>query len=350
MLKWILQKTIGTKNERETKKLWPLVHEINRFEEQYQKLTESELQAKTTEFKQRIKDGATTDAVMVEAFAVVKNACRRLCGQTWDVCGHPITWDMVPFDVQLIGGMVLHKKKIAEMATGEGKTLVATLPLYLNALTGKNVHLVTVNDYLARRDSQWMGHVFEYLGLTVGCLQDQMDHEDKKRAYQCDITYGTCSEFGFDYLRDNSMATSTEEQVQRGYYYAIVDEVDSILIDEARTPLIISGPAPVSTHAYYELKPKVEDLVRRQTMLCNRLLSEAKELLEQKKEDEAGIKLYQVQWGMPKHRQLLKMMEEPDVRRLLEKSELFFLSDTNREERAKTKEDLFFVIEEKSSE
>lgn len=350
MLKWLLHKTIGTKNEREQKKLWPLVGEINRFEEEYQKLSDSELQAKTEEFKQRLKDGQTTDDIMLEAFAVVKNTCRRLLGKKWDVCGHPITWDMVPFDVQLIGAMVLHKHKIAEMATGEGKTLVATMPLYLNALTGNNVHLVTVNDYLAKRDSQWMGPVYQFLGLTVGCLQDQMDHEEKKKAYQSDITYGTCSEFGFDYLRDNSMALSKEDQVQRRHYYAIVDEVDSILIDEARTPLIISGPAAVSTHAYNEIKPKVEELVRKQTMLCNRLLSEAKDLLDKKQEQEAGMKLHQVQWGMPKHRQLLKMMEEPSIRRLLEKAELFLLSDVNREERARVKEELFFVIEEKSNE
>lgn len=350
MLKWLLSKTIGTKNERECRKLWPLVSEINRFEEEYQKLSDDQVRAKTDEFKQRLKDGQTTDDIMVEAFAVVKNVCRRLVGQTWDVCGHPVMWDMIPFDVQLIGGMVLHKNKIAEMATGEGKTLVATMPLYLNALTGNNVHLVTVNDYLARRDSQWMGKVYEFLGLTVGCLQDQMDHEEKIKAYQCDITYGTCSEFGFDYLRDNSMAVSKEEQVQRGYYYAIVDEVDSILIDEARTPLIISGPAAVSTNAYMELRPRVEDLVKRQTMLCNRFLSEAKKLLEEKKYDETGIKLHQVQWGMPKNRQLLKMVEEPEVRRLLEKAEMFMLSDVNREERARIKEELFFVIEEKSNE
>lgn len=350
MIKWILRKTIGTKNEREQKKLWPKVMEINRFEEEYQKLSDSEIRSKTDEFKQRLKNGQTTDDIMLEAFAVVKNTCRRLLGKAWDVCGRPIKWDMVPFDVQLIGAMVLHKNKIAEMATGEGKTLVATMPLYLNALTGENVHLVTVNDYLALRDSQWMGPVYEFLGLSVGCLQDQMDHEEKIRAYQCDITYGTCSDFGFDYLRDNSMALSKEDQVQRGHYYAIVDEVDSILVDEARTPLIISGPAAVSTHAYNEIKPKVTELVRKQTMLCNRLLSEAKELLDQKKENEAGMKLYEVQWGMPKHRQLLKMMEEPQVRRLVEKAELYLLSDANREERARVKEELFFVIEEKTNE
>jgi preprotein translocase subunit SecA len=350
MIKWILSKTFGTKNEREVKKLWPLVKEINRIEEEYQKLTEDELKAKTNEFKERIQKGETTDDIMPEAFAAVKNACRRLVGRTWDVCGHPITWDMIPFDVQLIGGMVLHRKKIAEMATGEGKTLVATMPLYLNALTGRNVHLVTVNDYLAKRDSQWMGKVYEFLGLTVGCLQDQMDPEEKKKAYGCNITYGTCSEFGFDYLRDNSMSFSKEEQAQKGHYYAIVDEVDSILIDEARTPLIISGPSTVTTSAYNELKPRVEDLFRKQTMLCNRLLAEGKALLEQNKEQEASVKLHLVQWGMPKNRQLLKMMEEPSVRRLLEKAELYYLSDMNRDERAKIKEDLFFVIEEKNHE
>jgi len=183
--------------------------------------------------------------LLPEAFALVKDTARRLWDKTWLVCDQPVTWNMIHFDVQLMGGIALHQGRIAEMATGEGKTLVATCPLYLNALTGRGVHLVTVNDYLARRDAEWMGELYRFLGLTVGCIQHDQSPQDRKAQYDCDITYGTNSEFGFDYLRDNGMATSKEQQVQRGHYYAIVDEVDSILIDEARTPLIISGPATV---------------------------------------------------------------------------------------------------------
>ena len=348
MFKWILHNTIGTKNEREIKKTRSSLDVINRLDQEYQGLTDDQIKGKTEEFKQRIKDGETTEDIMPEAFAVVKNACRRLLGKKWEVCGHQTTWDMVPFDVQIIGAIVLYRCRIAEMATGEGKTLVATMPLYLNALTGNNVHLVTVNDYLAKRDRQWMGGIYQFLGLTVDCLQDGMGREERKQAYKADITYGTCSEFGFDYLRDNSMALCREDQVQRGYYYAIIDEVDSILVDEARTPLIISGPAAVSTHAYNELRPAVAELVSKQTMLCNRFLTEAKDLLKNEKEQEAGIKIYQVHWGMPKNRQLLKMQENPQTRRILEKTELYLISDVNREERAVVKEELFFAIDEKS--
>ncbi|HRZ87405.1 MAG TPA: preprotein translocase subunit SecA, partial [bacterium] len=203
MLSFILKFIFGTKYDRDVKKMRPIVAEINRIEETYQGLTDEQLRAKTDEFKKRIADGAELDDILPEAYAAVKNACRRLCGRTWDVCGQPVSWQMVPFDVQLIGGIVLHQRKIAEMATGEGKTLVATMPLYLNALAGKGVHLVTVNDYLARRDSEWMGKVYETLGLTVGCIQHEMNPRQRKEQYDKDITYGTNSEFGFDYLRDN---------------------------------------------------------------------------------------------------------------------------------------------------
>ena len=195
---------------------------------------------------------------------------------------------MVHFDVQLIGGMVLHHGKIAEMATGEGKTLVATAPLYLNALAGRGAHLVTVNDYLARRDSEWMGALFKFVGLTIGCIQHDQTPDVRREQYACDITYGTNSEFGFDYLRDNGMATTKAQQVQRGYHFAIVDEVDSILIDEARTPLIISGLKHVSTHQYDQFRPLVDQLVRKQTLLCNRLMTEADELFGQGNPREAG--------------------------------------------------------------
>jgi preprotein translocase subunit SecA len=243
---WKLLKSIfGTKNEREIKKLQPIVDKINSFEPHMKKLTDNALKAKTGEFKERLAKGETLDDLLPEAFAVVREAARRTIGQRH-------------FDVQLMGGIVLHQGKIAEMKTGEGKTLVATLPVYLNALTGKGVHVVTVNDYLAERDSfgkgnfKGMGNIYGFLGLTFGCIKHDSTPEERKLAYRCDITYGTNNEFGFDYLRDN-MVTSLDEIVQRELNYAIVDEVDSILIDEARTPLIISGPAEESTDKYYKM-------------------------------------------------------------------------------------------------
>ena len=259
---------------------------INELDEQFKTLSDDDLRAKTTQWQTELAQMADPDErwqqldkILPEAFAVVKNGARRLTEMqhSFTVCDQPMTWNMVHFDVQLVGGMVLHRGRIAEMATGEGKTLVATLPLYLNALAGRGAHLVTVNDYLARRDAEWMGQLFTFLGLTVGCIQHDQPPDVRREQYACDITYGTNSEFGFDYLRDNGMATTREQQVQRGYHFAIVDEVDSILIDEARTPLIISGPSTVSTHQYDKWKPLVEQLVRKQNMLCNRLASEAKE-------------------------------------------------------------------------
>lgn len=348
-MQWLLKKIVGTKNERDLKRLRPLVARINALEVEYQALSEEALKAKTAEFKQRLAGKETTDDLLCEAFAAVKNACRRMVGQTVDVCGHPIVWEMVPFDVQLIGGIVLHQGRIAEMATGEGKTLVATLPVYLNALTGRNVHVVTVNDYLARRDAQWMGALYQYLGLTVGCIQNDMGPEVRRAEYAKDITYGTNSEFGFDYLRDNGMAYRPEEQVQRGYFFAIVDEVDSILIDEARTPLIISGPTPYSTKQYSELQPSVERLVRRQRDLCNRLMQEAKSLLAEGKEEEAQLKLYQVHQGMPKNKQFLHLLEEPAVRKLLEKIDAVMLTDMRKEQARELREELFFTIDEKGN-
>ena len=346
-MQWIIKKIMGTKNERDLKRLRPLVEDINQREEALQSLSDEQLQAKTEEFRERLSAGETLDDVLPDAFAVVKNACRRLCGHTATVSDHALTWDMVPYDVQLIGGIVLHQGKIAEMATGEGKTLVATLPTYLNALTGKGVHVVTVNDYLARRDAEWMGTVYRFLGLTVGCLQNQMPPPIRKQQYQADITYGTNSEFGFDYLRDN-MADSSERQVQRGHLFCIIDEVDSILIDEARTPLIISGPAPYSTKQYEELKPLVERLVRKQRDLVNQKAREAKEKLDADDTEEAGRLLYQVGQGMPKNKQFLKMMEEAPTRRLAEKVSNMMLTDMHKEEGRALREELFFTIDEKS--
>src|SRR5687768_1729792 len=239
MIGQLLAKVIGTQNERELKRLRPGVAEISALEPQIQPLSDDQLRGKTAEFRQRVANGEPLDDILPEAFAVVREAGRRVL-------------NMRHFDVQLIGGMVLHAGRIAEMKTGEGKTLVATLPAYLNALAGKGVHVVTVNDYLARRDSEWMGRLYRFLGLTVGVIQHDLNDADRQVAYRCDITYGTNNEYGFDYLRDN-MKYDLSHYVQRGHFFAIVDEVDSILIDEARTPLIISGPAEQSTDLYYEV-------------------------------------------------------------------------------------------------
>ncbi len=353
MIGYILKKISGRHYRKFVAKCRPVVERINALEQEYQQLSEEALKAKTGEFKERLKNGETTDALLPEAFAVVKNAARRLCGRTEVVSEHELTWNMVHFDVQLIGGMALHQGKIAEMATGEGKTLVATLPLYLNALTGRNAQLVTVNDYLARRDSQWMGFLFGYLGLSVGCIQNHMSPAERRQAYGCDITYGTASEFGFDYLRDNGMAVSKDQQVQREHFYCIVDEVDSILIDEARTPLIISGPMAIQREQPYpRLKPTVERLVTEQMRLCNRLVGEAKAALEQsdagsEARAEAIHKLVQVKFGAPKNKQLLRLMETPEWRKLLDKAELEMGSDFNKEASFRMKEELYFVIDER---
>ncbi len=239
MIGWVLAKIFGTQNQRALRKYGPLVEKINSFEPEISKLTDAALKAKTDIFRDRIKKGETLETLLPEAFAVVRETAER-------------TVNMRPFDVQLIGGMVLHHGKIAEMGTGEGKTLVATMPVYLNALTGKGVHVVTVNDYLAKRDRYWMGPIYEFLGLTMGLIQNGSSPEERKAAYGSDVTYGTNNEFGFDFLRDN-MVRHVEQRVQRPLHYAIVDEVDSILVDEARTPLIISGPSDESTDKYHKI-------------------------------------------------------------------------------------------------
>ncbi|HSJ04660.1 MAG TPA: preprotein translocase subunit SecA [Verrucomicrobium sp.] len=286
--------------------------------------------------------------ILPEVYAVVKNAARRLCGLELVVCDQPLRWEMVHFDVQLIGGIALHRGMIAEMATGEGKTLVGTLPVFLNALTGRGVHVITVNDYLARRDSEWMGTLYRFLGLTVGCIQNDQAPDVRRDQYLTDITYGTNSEFGFDYLRDNGMARSKDHQVQRSHYFAIIDEVDSVLIDEARTPLIISGPVATSTHQFDRYKPLVEQLVRRQNTLCNRLIQEANESFEKGDLENAGRKLFQVRLGQPKNRGLLRAQEDSDKRRAMERSELSFYQDTQKTALFELKEELYYVIDEKT--
>ncbi len=357
MINWLLKKVIGSKNVRMLKKLRPTIARINELEVEFQKLTDEQLREKTAQWKARIsaledldEQQRALEEVLPEAFAAVKNAARRLCGTTWSVCDQPYTWNMVHFDVQLLGGICLHRGMISEMSTGEGKTLVATLPLFLNALTGRGAHLVTTNDYLARRDGETMGQLYGFLGLTTGILQHDQYPDERRQQYARDITYGMNSEFGFDYLRDNGMATSAEQQVQRGYYFAIVDEVDSILIDEARTPLIISGPATVSTHQYDKFRPLVDQIVKKQTMLCNRLVSEAEALWDQKKTEEFGVQMFKVKLGMPRNKGYLRTMEDPEKRRAIDKAELSFYTDTRKEELFALKEELFFTVEERQHE
>ena len=353
MLDFLFKRFAGRHYRKFLESVKPAVAKINEIEESYQSLSEEQLKAKTDEFRARFKDGESLDDLLPEAFATVKNAARRLVGTTGMVNEHEQTWDMVHFDVQLIGGMALHQGKISEMATGEGKTLVATLPLYLNALTGRNSQLVTVNDYLARRDSEWMGHLYQYLGLTVGCIQQQMRPDVRREMYGCDITYGTASEFGFDYLRDNGMATRKDDQVQRDHWYCIVDEIDSILVDEARTPLIISGPAPIEREQpFTRLKPTVQRLVDMQAKLCNRLVSESRKVLENEESDDDARhdslrKLLQVKLGQPNNKQYLRAMENAATNKALDKLETEMSSDMQKAEMFALKEELFFVIDQK---
>ncbi|HEY6192147.1 MAG TPA: preprotein translocase subunit SecA [Bacteroidota bacterium] len=389
MLK-LISKIFPSKSEKDIRRIIPIVEQINASCAEFEHLSDEELKGKTVEFRQRIKDAiqeveeqitelreqlkdpdslsleereaiyleieekqkeidARTKEVLAEtlpeAYAVVKEACRRLVGTSWDVTGRKVEWDMVPFDVQLIGAVVLHEGKIAEMATGEGKTLVATMPLYLNALPGRGVHLVTVNDYLALRDSQWMGRVFEFLGLTVGCIQSQMDPLQRRKEYAADITYGTNNEFGFDYLRDN-MVISPDELVHRGYQYAIVDEVDSVLIDEARTPLIISGPVKTEDHKFAEMKPRVERLVNAQRNLVTKIVAEAEQFLAQGKEEEAGVQLLRAFRGLPKHKRLMKLLAEQGNKKLMQKTEMEYLRDSGSRLH-EIDDELYYAIDEK---
>ncbi len=305
---------------------------------------------------------ATLDTLVPEAFAVVKETCKRMLGEEWEAGGATVTWDMVPYDVQLLGGIVLHQGRIAEMKTGEGKTLVAVLPLYLNALTGRGCHLVTVNPYLAQRDAEWMGPIFEFHGLTVDVVDRYDPHsEGRREAYRADITYGTNNEFGFDYLRDNSFVVEPEQLVQREHHYAIVDEVDSVLIDEARTPLIISGPVPQSNEdRFHELKPPIEKLVYAQQKLVATFASEAEQKLKERDkaleagdrkkasalEDEAGLALLRASRGFPRNKKLQKLLQEPGVAQLRQKTEYFYLQD-NAKNMPFVDDELYFALEEK---
>jgi preprotein translocase subunit SecA len=291
-----------------------------------------------------------TDKELAPKFPhIVINGNKATWKNTWLVRNQPVKWDMVPYPVQLIGGAVLHSGKIAEMATGEGKTLVAIMPIYLNALTGRGVHLVTVNDYLAKRDSEWMGTLFQFHGLKVDCIDKHEPNSPERRAaYAADITYGTNNEYGFDYLRDN-MARSPEDLVQRGHYFAIVDEVDSVLIDDARTPLIISGPTPKGDkHEFFTMKPRVEKLLNAQRAYINKVLIDAKKLIEEKNEKEGGLALLRAHRGLPKNKALIKYLSEEGNKALLQKTENFYMADQGKEMH-KVDEELFFVIDEKNN-
>jgi len=330
-MKNLLTKIFGTKHDREVKRLMPLALEVKPHSAALEKLSEEELKAKTDEFRKRLAEDEPLDDLLPEAFAVVKETCRRHVGQSWNVAGIQTEWNMVHFDCQLLGGIVLHEGKISEMATGEGKTLVATLSTYLNALTGKGVHVVTVNDYLALRDSEWMGQIYKYLGLTVGVIQNQMTNAERREMYMCDVTFGTANEFGFDYLRDN-MAQRAEDRVQRNYHYAIIDEVDSILIDEARTPLIISGVVEDSKvhDRYREMRPTVSELARRQMSLINEMMTKAEQLAESQQADnefELGTLLLAVSRGAPKNKRLLKLLKETGMQKLKTEVESAYMRD-----------------------
>ncbi len=371
----VLTKIFGTKSERDIKKILPIVEEIKSYEDEIKALTDDELKGKTESYRQMIRDATSElddqiseikrkmdsndesitleerreladildeleeewleaveevlEEILPEAFAVLKDTCRRFVGQKWKVAGSEIEWDMIPYDVQLIGAVAMHQGKIAEMKTGEGKTLSAIFPAYLNALPGRGVHVVTVNTYLAQRDAEWNEPIFNFHGLTVDCV-DRYDPntELRRKAYRADITYGTNNEFGFDYLRDN-MVIDEEQLVQRFHHYAIIDEVDSILIDEARTPLIISGPVPQGSDSqkYEEMKPRVEALVNAQKKLVGELVTEAEKLLEEGKTDEAGLALFRAERGFPKNKKFRKLMQDPKMQKLVRSTENIYLAD-----------------------
>jgi preprotein translocase subunit SecA len=344
------EKLFGTKYERDMRRIGPIVTEINQHYEEYHELSDEALVGMTAAFRQELAEGATLDDVLPRAYAVVKEACRRHMGKRWDVSGIETLWEMIPYDVQLVGGIALHEGRIAEMATGEGKTLVALLPLYLNALAGKGAHLVTVNDYLARRDREWVGRILEFLGLTVGVIQHDMTPPERRAAYACDVTYGTNNEFGFDYLRDN-MAVRAEDQVQRGHSYAIIDEVDNILIDEARTPLIISGPVAHSDQNFDAMKPGVDRLVRAQISLATQLVQEVEKGLPADGDDvsdDVATALLRVQRAAPKHPRFMKLMSErPGLAKPIRGIEFAANRDKTMSE---IDDQLYYTVDEKTRE
>jgi preprotein translocase subunit SecA len=390
MLK-IFEKIFGSKHDKDIKKIQPVIQRINELQSTLSSLSNDQLRQKGQELKQKVRnilepleqekktlslkldnpdinldevetinarldtlaeeyEKATSDILdelLPEAFALVKETCLRLKGHTYQVMGREMVWNMVPYDVQLIGGMVLHSGKISEMATGEGKTLVSTLPVFLNSLTGRGVHVVTVNDYLAQRDKEWMSPVFEFHNFSVGVILTTMRPEERREQYQCDITYGTNNELGFDYLRDN-MANTPEEMVQRNFYYAIVDEVDSVLIDEARTPLIISGPVPNADNSkFQEIKPWIEQLVRAQQHLVASCLTEAEKLMKTNPADAAaGLALLRVKRGQPKNTRYIKMLSQQGVAKLVQSTENEYLKD-NSSQMHEVDDALYYAVDEK---
>ena len=372
MIQKFVKNIFGTRSDREVKQLYPIVENINQLSESLKNKSDEELRERSLELRQDLisnrkkaeknasntftdKDEKTKfilkaeheklEEILPEAFAMVKETCKRMCGSSWSVAGRDQTWEMIPYDVQIVGGIILHRGNVAEMKTGEGKTLVAAFPIYLNALTGRGVHLITVNDYLAQRDAEWMGEIYKRLGLSVGYILNNMTPDQRRENYNCDITYGTNNEFGFDYLRDN-MALQKEDQVQREYAYAIVDEVDSVLIDEARTPLIISGAvdAPVDT-SFNDLRPLVQNLVRKQNSLVASIVSEAEALMKEGKDHDAGYKFLQALRGMPKHPKVMKVFQEAGSKKLAHQVESEFMRDKKLHE---VDDDLFFSIDEKT--
>ncbi|MBN1602442.1 MAG: preprotein translocase subunit SecA [Chitinispirillaceae bacterium] len=343
----ILKLFFGSKQDRDVKKLQPILKLVNSCGDTIRALDDDGLRSKTMEFRKRLAAGETLDDILPEAFAVVREATHRVLGERRMVFDQYLQKEipfMAHFDVQVMGAIALHQGKISEMRTGEGKTQVAAMAAYLNALSGKGVHVITVNDYLARRDSEWMGKIFRFLGLTVGCLDTTEPHSpDRRDAYFCDITFGTNNEFGFDYLRDN-MASSPEHCVQRELNFAVVDEVDNILVDEARTPLIISGQVTRSNQEYEELKPRVSKLVMVQNTFVNKIIAEAEELLKQPgKEYECGLKVLIAQKGAPKNERLVKMLKEPGVAKYMKTVETDYLRDRKLHE---INEELFYTIDE----
>ena len=367
----VIKKVFGNKSDKDLKKISPIIGDINIEYKKLYQLNDQDLKDKFNQIKSNFQDDIKQKIIdlekqntsakdieenitefekeylnnhMVEVFAIVKDVARRLSDTKFKVMDTDMIWNMVHYDVQLVGGVVLHQGKITEMKTGEGKTLVSTLPIVLNAITNKGVHVVTVNDYLAQRDSEWMGILYEYLGLSVGCLLDRMSPDLRKEAYNKDVTYGTNSQFGFDYLRDN-MVSSIDQKVQRKHFYAIVDEVDSVLVDEARTPLIISGSvdAPINQE-YSTWRNKIESLVRAQNKMVNELVSEAEELLDKDKK-EAGIKLLIASKGGPKNKKLMKIFQETGIKRLVHDTESEYIREKKIFE---IEEELYFVIDENS--
>ena len=373
-----LAKIFGTKSDREIKKILPIVNQVNQFYDTLKDKDISYLQSRTKELKavikksieqqeskklvniddskelKKIRSQITNNVLehhLIESFALVKHACRLLYDEEWEVVGQKIKWEMIPYDEQIIGGVVLHQGKISEMKTGEGKTLVATFPIYLNALSGRGVHVITVNDYLAQRDAEWMGKVFETLGLTVGFILNSMNPEQRKSSYNCDITYGTNNEFGFDYLRDN-MTIDSEFLVQRKHNYAIVDEVDSVLIDEARTPLIISGPVETKINqSYVDLKRPVQSLVVQQTQLISSLVSEAQNILKNDTlsdddKQKAGLLLLKAKKGLPKFQKLQDLFQEQGTIKMMNAVESEYIAEKKT---YLLDEDLLFSIDEQSN-